>query len=192
MAQMVATTSSLMRGVFLPFILIALLFWNLPTVNHAIGNLLAMTARIQSLEASGVKLAFRDAKTLDLILTAADVKADAIGARIEALPKLTGAHIERLFTIDTPSMVNCVYTKPNMQMGVYLTLDYQLLTWKFLESEPAEGALAEHVKDLDGKESEIGLPSSCHTLKLTATGYDAKTALLKIIRAGFEGTQPGV
>ena len=27
MAQMVATTSSLMRGVFLPFILIALLFW---------------------------------------------------------------------------------------------------------------------------------------------------------------------
>ena len=38
MAQMVVTAGSLMRSVLLPFILSALLIWNLPTVNHAIAT----------------------------------------------------------------------------------------------------------------------------------------------------------
>jgi hypothetical protein len=187
MAQMVVTAGSLMRSVLLPFILVALLLWNLPTVNFALGNLLAMTARIQSLEASGVKVAFRDPKKLDLLLTAAEVDQSKIGRRIDALSKLTGAHIERLFTID-PTMVNCLYTKPDMRMSVYLTLDYQLQKWDFVRTKPAEKALAELLEKAGGKESDIGLPLSCYTMELTDTGYDAKTVLLGIIRAGFDGT----
>ena len=187
MAQMVVTAGSFMRSVVLPFVLFALLIWNLPTLNFAIGNLLAMTARIQSLEASGVKVAFRDAKKLDLALSAANVDRNKIGSRIDSLTKLAGAHIERLLTID-PTMVNCLYTKPDMQMSVYLTLDYQLQKWDFVRSKPAEKALSELLHSTDGKESDIGRPLSCYTMELTDTGYDARTVLLGIIRAGFDGT----
>jgi len=189
MAQMVVTAGSLLRSVALPFVLFAFLIWNWPALNFAIGNLVAMTARIQSFEASGVKVAFRDPKKIDLALSAANVDPAKIGRRVESLTKLTGAHIERLFTID-PTMVNCLYTKPDMQMSVFLALDYQLQKWDLVRTKPAEKALPEILDKSGGQESEIGRPVSCYTMELTDAGYDAKTALLGIIRAGFDGTAP--
>jgi hypothetical protein len=186
MAQMVVTAGSLMRSVLLPFILVALLVWNLPTVNFAIGNLLAMTARIQSLEASGVKLAFRDPKKIDFVLSAAGVDQGQIGQSTAALPKLTGAHIERLFTI-YPEMISCLYSNPDLQMSVYLGLDMQLERWGLVTHKPAEEALAELQKAGD-QDSKIGRPVRCHKVDLTPTGYDAKTVLLGLIRSNFDGT----
>ena len=189
MAQMVITAGSLMRSVMLPFILVALLLWNLPTVNFAIGNLLAMTARIQSLEASGVRLAFRDPKKIDLVLSAAGVDQSQIGQSAAALSKLTGAHIERLFNVDR-TVVSCLYSNPDLPMSVFIGLDLQLERWGFVKRQPAEEALAELKKA--GGEADIGQPVHCYTMALTPTGYDAKTALLGIIRAGFDGmAHPG-
>jgi hypothetical protein len=186
MAQMVVTAGSLMRSVLLPFILSALLIWNLPTVNHAIGNLLAMTARIQSLEASGVRVAFGDAKKLDLSLAAAKVDPTKIDDRIKVVRKLTGVHVDRLFTLDS-QQVHCVFTKPDLRMSLYLTLDYELENWKLVESSFDEAALAKLRDASAGQALNIGEPRSCYRLKLTDVGYDAKTALLGIMRMGLDG-----
>src|SRR5690348_16266265 len=113
MAQMVVTTGSLLRSVLLPFILSALLVLNFPVVNRAVGDILSMTSRIQSVEASGIKVAFGDVKKLASALTltiGTELAKEKQQPVIDAVRQLTAGDIERLFTFD-PAQAHCIYSK---------------------------------------------------------------------------------
>ena len=187
MAQMVVTAGSLMRSVLLPFILLAFIVGNWFTVNDAFGSLLKMTSRIHSLEASGIKIAFRDVEQLNRALTlGTKLEGPDREALIASVRRLSGAHIERLFTVN-PAHTHCVFTKPDANMRRFLMADSDLETWGLVKINLDERALEDLSKQVAEKPLAIGTPRSCYHMELTLPGIDAKTALLGVIRDAFEG-----
>jgi hypothetical protein len=187
MAQMVTTAGSLMRSVLLPFILLAFIIGNWFTVNDAFGSLLRMASRVHSVEATGIKVAFKDPEQLNRALgLSTELKGPEREALIASVRRLSAPHIERLFTVD-PAHIHCVYTKPDANMRRFLMADSDLETWDLVTMKLDEKALEEFSKQVAEKPVAIGVPRSCYHMELTTSGINAKTALLGVIRDAFEG-----
>ena len=100
-AQRLATFLKLLRSIALSVLLLILLTWNFGTLNTSAREVLAMVPRIQQFEASGVKLVLKDEVKLRAALVAAldgALPDDGKREAINAVQKLTGPQVDRLFT----------------------------------------------------------------------------------------------
>src|SRR5215204_6001938 len=159
---------------------------NLVAINQSFRDLLSMTARIQTFKTAWMEVALKDRDNITVSLSRSRVtyKDEAEKDRVvEAVTKLTGLQVERLFTID-PSQLHCDYSRPNAQMRMYVAIDYELGELGLVSSSyDAEGSA---IKAQEAY-SDIGTARGCYRLQLTDRGYNAKTALIGIIREGIEG-----
>jgi len=127
-AQKLATFLKLLRSIALSVLLLILLTWNFGTLNTSAREVLAMVPRIQQFEASGVKLVLKDEVKLRAALVAAldgALPDDGKREAINAVQKLTGPQVDRLFTI-LPEGSHCDYTLATAKMRLYFNSDAEL------------------------------------------------------------------
>jgi hypothetical protein len=159
---------------------------NLVAVNQSFRDLLSMTARIQTFKSAWMEVALKDRDNITVSLSQARVKYDDPVEQdrvIDAIARLTGLQMQRLFTID-PSQLHCQFTQPNAEMRLFVTLDYELGEMGLISSTPdPEGSAIEAQKT----HPDIGMARGCHRLQLTARGQNVRTALIGIVRTGLEG-----
>jgi hypothetical protein len=171
-----------LRSIVLSLVLLALVAWNFGAINTSANEVLGMVSHIQQFEASGVKVVLRDdAKFKATLALVADNLSDAEKrATLDAVQKLTGPQAERLFTIEN-GQSHCDYTDATPKMRMYAYTDVALgeLSLVDIKDDPA-GLKREMVRTAHG--SDIGKPRSCYSMKLTDRGYNAKSALVGIIR----------
>jgi hypothetical protein len=186
MTKAISTFSNLIWSVVIPAGLALLFCLNFGPVSQALRDLLSMTARIQAFKTAWMEIALKDRDNITISLSRSRVtyKDEAEKDRVvEAVTKLTGLQVERLFTID-PSQLHCDYSRPNAQMRMYVAIDYELGELELVSSSyDAEGSA---IKAQEAY-SDIGTARGCYRLQLTDRGYNAKTALIGIIREGIEG-----
>jgi hypothetical protein len=183
-AQKLATFLTSIRSIVLSFLLLLLLAWNFGALNSSARELLAMVPRIQQFEASGVKVVLKDELKLRASLaTAVDgalpetVKRDTI----EAVQKLTGAQVDRLFTLEAES-VHCDYTLATARMRLYFNSDAELEELRLVATAADPAAFDREISRIEAEGSDVGRPRSCYRMKLTPLGYNAKSALVGVIR----------
>lgn len=184
MAQKLATFLKLLRSIALSLILLILLAWNLGPLNTSANEVLAMVPRIQQFEASGVKVVLKDEGKLRASLAVAVDGGLPDAARreaIEAVQKLTGPLVDRLFTV-LPDSVHCDYTLPTAKMRQYLNSDTELEDLRLVETAADPATYDKEMARVAADRSDIGKPRSCYRLTLTPLGYNAKSALVGVIR----------
>jgi hypothetical protein len=185
MTKAISTFSNVIWSVIIPAGLILLVCLNFGTVNQSFRDLLSMTARIQTLKTSWAEVVLKDRDNITISLSRSRVSFKSPAERdvvIDAVTKLTGLQVERLFTVDA-SVPHCDYSRPDPQMRMYMTIDYELNEMGLLTSRPDPDATATEAQK---SYPDIGTARSCHRLELTDRGYNAKTALIGIIREAFE------
>ncbi|MEA2874526.1 MAG: hypothetical protein QOH67_4674 [Hyphomicrobiales bacterium] len=183
-AQKFATFLTSLRSIALSVLLLMLFAWNFGTINTSAKEVLAMVPRIQQFEASGVKVVLRDEIKLKESLAAmvdGDLSESERRATIGSVQKLTGAQVDRLFTIEE-GRSHCDYTLPTAKMRLYLNSDAALEELGLVETKPDASAFDSEMARTAIEGSDIGKPRSCYSMKLTPRGYNAKSALVGIIR----------
>ena len=182
--QKVASLLTLLRSIVLSLLVLALILWNFGAVNQSAMDLLSMIPRIQQLEASGVKVILKNELTLrkSLESIAEDLLPEKERqASIEAVKELTAAQVDRLFTIERGGL-HCEYTRPTAKMRLYVSVDAQLEEARLVQIEPNLTKLEQEAAQLASGASDIGTPRSCYSMELTSLGYNAKSALVGVIR----------
>jgi hypothetical protein len=130
MAKAISTVHGVIWNILVPIGLVLLVWHNHGLIEQSFRDLLSMTSRIQSIKSSWMEVALKDRDNVTLSLARANVTYDdpAEQDRVaEAVGRLSGLQLERLFTID-PSQLHCEFTRPNLQMRAYAALDYELGT----------------------------------------------------------------
>jgi hypothetical protein len=182
LTQTLASFLKMIRSIVLSLLLLALLAWNFGTLNSSANQVLAMLPRIQQFEASGVKLVLKDEVKLKASLAAAvdgRLPDEAKAQAIEAVQKLTGPQVDRLFTV-LPGSSHCDYTLATAKMRLYFNSDAELEDLGLVETTADPATFEQELAGADG--SGNGKPRSCYRLKLTDLGYNAKSALVGVIR----------
>lgn len=165
------------------------LIWNLPTIATAGHTLLERAGALNTLEVAGVKIGFDQASVFQQLdyphLSAAD--------KTKVLEKLEGLEpdeFERLMNVGELADL-CEFEQPNVEMRRMIALDYQLrekgLTF-IVDSPDLRTNVEAKIKVGEAeshKPSDIGHPRACYVMDLTATGHDAKTALVKLLSNAF-------
>jgi hypothetical protein len=95
--------------------------------------------------------------------------------------KLTGPQVDRLFTIED-GQSHCDYTLANAKMRLYLNSDAALEDLRLVETKAHPVAFDNEMARIATAGSQIGKPRSCYSMKLTPRGYNAKSALVGVIR----------
>jgi hypothetical protein len=187
-AQKLATFLTSLRSIALSILLLMLFAWNFGTINTSAKEVLAMVPRIQQVEASGVKVVLRDETKLKESLAAmvdGDLSASERRATISAVQKLTGPQVDRLFTIEEVHS-HCDYTLPTAKMRLYLNSDAALEDLGLVETKPDPAAFESEIARTATEGSDIGKPRSCYSMKLMPRGYNAKSALVGVIRQALD------
>ena len=186
MTKAISTFHSIIWNVLVPLGLALLVWHNHGLIEQSFRDVLSLTSRIQSVKASWIELALKERDNITVSLSRANVTYDdpAEQDRVaEAVARLSGLQLERLFTIDA-SQLHCEFTRPNLQMLAYAALDYELGAMGLISSQyDPEGSATEAKK----VHPDIGSSRGCHRLQLTARGYNVKTAVIGTIREAFEG-----
>jgi len=185
LAQTLASFLKMIRSIALSLLLLILIVWNFSTLNSSAREIIAMVPRIQQFEASGVKLVLKDEVKLKASLLAATEgqafdaqKREAIGA----VQKLSGAQAERLLTL-FPVSSHCDYTLATAKMRLYFNSDAELEQLRLVESVADPDTFEKETASIAAEGgSTIGKPRSCYRLIVTRLGYDAKSALVGVIR----------
>jgi len=183
-AQKLANLLTSLRSIALSILLIILFAWNFGTINTSAKDVLAMVPRIQQFEASGVKVVLHDEIKLKDSLTRmvdTELSEQERGATIEAVQKLTGSQVDRLFTI-VDGQSHCDYTLATSKMRLYLNSDAVLEELQLVETKADPVGFEQEIARIAAEGSDIGMPRSCYTMKLTQRGYNAKSALVGVIR----------
>jgi hypothetical protein len=182
--QKLATFLTTLRSIVFSLVFLALLAWNFGAINTSANEVLGMVSHIQQFEASGVKVVLRDDTKLKATLAmVADPHLQEAERRatLDAVQKLTGPQVERLFTIEN-GQVHCDYTRPTPKMRLYFYIDAALEDLGLVETEDKPEALRDEVTRVAAEGSDLGSPRSCYSMKLSERGYNAKSALVGIIR----------
>ena len=186
-AQGLATFLKMLRSIALSLLLLILLTWNLGTLNTAAKEALAMIPRIQQFEASGVKLVLKDeAKLRAALLLALDGALSEERSReaveaIKVAQKLTGPQVDRLFTI-VPGSSHCDYTLANAKMRLYIHIDAELEELGLIKTAADPLTYDKVMASIAESGSDIGKPRNCYSMTVTALGFNAKSALVGVIR----------
>jgi hypothetical protein len=183
-AQKFASFLTSLRSIALSLLLIILFAWNFGSINTSAKDVLAMVPRIQQFEASGVKVVLHDEiKLKDSLAGMVDTELSQQerGATIDAVQKLTGSQVDRLFTI-VDGQSHCDYTLATAKMRLYLNSDAALEDLQLVETKADPVGFEEEIARITAEGSDIGMPRSCYTMKLTQRGYNAKSALVGVIR----------
>lgn len=181
-ATFLASLLTTFRSIVLSGVLVALVTWNFSAISTSANEVLGMVSHIQQFEASGVKVVLRDdAKFKATLALVADNLSDAERrATLDAVQKLTGPQAERLFTIEN-GQSHCDYTDPTPKMRLYFYIDVALAESRLVEIKDDPATLKrEMARTAHG--SDIGKPRSCYSMRLTDRGFNAKSALVGIIR----------
>jgi hypothetical protein len=182
--QTLARFLKLLRSIALSLVLLLLLAWNFGALNTSANQVLAMVPRIQQLEASGMKVVLRDETKLKDSLAAivdGELPEPERRAAIVAVQKLTGHQVDRLFTMEE-GRSHCDYTLPTAKMRLYLNSDAELEELRLVETKADPLAFEAEMARIATERSDIGKPRSCYSMKLTPLGYNAKSALVGVIR----------
>jgi hypothetical protein len=173
------------------FAMLVFLIWNLPAIATAGHTLLERAGSINTIEVEGVKIGFDQASVtahLDAFsyLTQAD-KTEVF----DKLQSLEPDEFERLMHVGELANL-CEFEHPTVEMRRMSTLDYQLkdkgLT-SITDSRHLRAEIEDEIKTGEvssGKASDIGYPRNCYFMRLTDTGLNAKTALVKILSRAFD------
>jgi hypothetical protein len=183
-AQKLATLLTSLRSIALSLLVLLLLAWNFGALNTSANEVLAMVPRIQQFEASGVKVVLRDEAKLKASLAAVvddELSEPERRATIGAVQRLTGPQVDRLFTIQD-GQSHCDYTLASAKMRIYLNSDAALEDLGLVETKADPVAFDNEMVRIATDGSDIGKPRSCYSMKLTPRGYNAKTALVGVIR----------
>ena len=183
-AQKLATFLKLLRSIALSVLLLILLTWNFGTLNTSAREVLAMVPRIQQFEASGVKLVLKDEVKLRAALVAAldgALPDDGKREAINAVQKLTGPQVDRLFTI-LPEGSHCDYTLATAKMRLYFNSDAELEDLGLVKTAADPVTFDNEMARVAAEGSSIGKPRNCYRMTVTPLGYNAKTALVGVIR----------
>ena len=184
LAQTLATFLKSIRSIALSLLLLILIGWNFGTLNSSARDVIAMVPRIQQFEASGVRVVLKDEVKLRASLaTAVEGQLPEAARRqaVEAVQKLTGAQVDRLFTV-LPDSSHCDYTLATAKMRLYFNADAELEELGLIETTADPATFDAEMARIAAEGSDIGKPRSCYRLKLTPLGYDAKSALVGVIR----------
>jgi hypothetical protein len=183
-AQKLATLLTSLRSIVLSLLLLLLVAWNFGALNTSANEVLAMVPRIQQFEASGIKVVLRDETKLAASLAAmvdSDLPETEKRATIDAVQKLTGAQVDRLFTI-ADGLSHCDYTLATAKMRLYLNSDAALEELGLVQTKADPVTYDSEIARIAANGSDIGKPRSCYSMKLTPRGYNAKSALVGVIR----------
>ncbi len=172
-----------LRNIVLSAVFLALIAWNFGAINTSAKELLGMVSHVQQFEANGIKVVLRDDANLKANLTsvAAHLSDADKRATVDIIQKLTGDQAERLFTIEK-GQVSCEYSSPTPKMRMFAYTDAVLADLGLIELNDDAAALDRETLRIAQEGSNIGKPKSCYSLQLTPRGYDAKSALVGVIR----------
>jgi hypothetical protein len=178
------TLGSLIRSVGLPALILVLVVLNFPAISNAVGELPGMATRIKSFEGAGFKAE----------LISADLVRPAFKDKINA-PKLA-AVIKRLapeqfdrLAFAIKGAESCLYSNAPAEFYRFVAVDHELQDLKLFELEDAPDVVA-RIKAGTSDEAKkdraaYGEPIRCYTIKPTELGWQAKTAIVKIVSQSF-------
>ncbi|MGY2052802.1 hypothetical protein [Methylobacterium sp. JK268] len=186
MANAISIASSTILRLVFPVGLLVLAILNFESVNQAFRDLLAMTARIQSMKTTWVEFTLKDKEHLAVSLEGRELRhlsGEARKAVIAAVKGLNGLRVERLFSIEDGS-VHCSYAAPTPEMRMYAAVDFDLEGAALIHSTVSAASRAAVGKSYE----PIGKALSCYEIHLTDLGINVKSALLGVLRDGFDGS----
>jgi hypothetical protein len=181
--EKLATLLMRLRSIVLSVVFLALIAWNFGAINTSAKEVLGMVSHVQQFEANGIKVILRDDASLKANLTSVAAHLSDADKRVivDTVQKLTGDQAERLFTIER-GQVSCEYSSPTPKMRMFVYTDAVLADLGLLEMNEDVAAFEREVVRIAHQGSSIGKPKSCYSLQLTPRGYDAKSALVGVIR----------
>jgi hypothetical protein len=100
---------------------------------------------------------------------------------INAVQKLTGPQVDRLFTI-LPEGSHCDYTLATAKMRLYFNSDAELEDLGLVKTAADPVTFDNEMARVAAEGSNIGKPRNCYRMTVTPLGYNAKTALVGVIR----------
>src|SRR3954452_15410245 len=152
MTKAISTFHSTIWNVLVPLGLALLVWHNHGLIEQSFRDVLSLTSRIQSVKASWIELALKERDNITVSLARANVTYDDPTEQdrvAEAVARLSGLQLERLFTIDA-SQLHCEFTRPNLQMLAYAALDYELGSMGLISSQyDADGSATEALELFD-------------------------------------------
>jgi hypothetical protein len=178
------TLGALIKSVGLPALILLLIVLNFPAISNAVGELPGMATRIKSVEGAGFKAELVSAELVRPAFK--DIEnAPEVAA---AIKKLAPEQFDRLaFVWDGAE--SCVYAKASAVLYRFVALDHELQDMKLITLTDAPAAVARHTADTSAdaarRRTEMGDPIRCYTLKTTELGWQAKTAVVKIVSQTF-------
>lgn len=188
LAQSIAPTlGALIKSVGLPALILVLVVLNFPAISSALGELPGVATRIKSFEAGGFKAELVSTEVVQPVFDKENIEnASEVAAIIK---KLAPEHFDRIaFAVDGTE--SCLYTSAKAgKLYRFVAIDYELQDMKLVELAEAPTLVTRLKADIspDGRKrrADIGDPLHCYTIKQTKLGWQAKTAVVKMVSQTF-------
>lgn len=183
--SVVPTLGTLIKSVGLPALILVLVVLNFPAISNVVGELPAMATRIKSLEGAGFKAELISA---ELVRPAFSSEFQNMPEVAAAIKRLAPEHFDRIASAGETTE-SCLYTNAKAGLYRFVAIDHELRDMGLVTLTDAPALVGKLKADAspDGQKrrADIGDPVHCYSMKLTELGWQAKTAVIKIVSQTF-------